>query len=943
MSLGAVMIRPQPLTAPPAPIAASDVLVAFAESLLKDPTMTLPALKIMGEEATKFVIDTVARFEEPMRLGDGKVRAIFQPFVGPVNQFIDGLSGDAATAIPAVLQSSLALLEQLTTENIVSLVSKLLDFIQNDLGLSGAKLRGLLTQLTTRMIEALQQRVVNGDNSKEAVALYDFGVGLDDLQILLDQQDIPFPTLNTQQLLDEIRKVWASFGLDRVIALIRAIIERGEEVVAPLATIAQAIAEINISVQAARPVAAARSRKNGFMATNGTSDPPPINVDQTSIAWYASWVAGKTVRGPEQVTILKGFTFGQTLTQEKMEQIAFHTAWIFPLVEGVLFHATSAEEGDVGNNIMLLLENLIQMGVVAFDKEDVPLWVRWPVAGIMPWIGTLESGLRGCWWFHLGGDIFENLLYRMWSWEMRELLLSILTLLNDDRDQFQQKNLTDDGTLDRNPYFFQGVCHAAVELGNLLFFGFYRDRSRYFLRSGNVGLGSTPMFQQAFWVPQALAFGSTLFGYLIAFLLDKAQSLPTQGAFRLLQVWFRDRMFGRYSFQDGKHIAGTVARMVLAYFSYSLQFLVYRYMFTEGDTDSGTFAMDNSSSSLPGNIQFMGYPDPQTSPYVLPWTGAERMCVQGNMGVITHNPQNGTGQVYAVDFEMASQQELLASRAGIIVNITDTNLPGTNNWNFVEIMHLIVALPGSTLPQGAKAAATVQMGAGGIPVPATFGDGTAIPGTFADGTTPIPPGTVFPLYPIAVPLHPSAVILPPGWAPPAAAPYYQGFSGFPVNTTFAFLLPGHDRGLGGDPGKVLSNGASGGALIPLQATFATYGHGFTNFMQQTAAGAPAIPGAPNQNAIYRSSNPAQVLGQFVQQGQVIMQAGTTGISSFNHVHMQVSGQISSGGGANWSIPFVFKDVKAEIAHGIFKAIALKDGVPKVFTTYSPTTTRIAPA
>ena len=928
MSLGAVLIRPQPLAAPPASISPSDVLVAFAESLLKDPAMALPALKLMGEEATKFVIDTIAGFQEPMRLGDGKVRALFQPFIEPVNLLVDGLSGDVASVIPAVLQALLKLLEQLTTDKIVELFGKLLDFVQKDLGISGTKLRNLLTDLTTRMIEALQQRAVNGETSKEAIALYDFGVALDDIQILLDQ-NISFPTLDTQKLLDEIRKIWASFDLDRVIALVRAIAERGEEIVAPLTTIAQAILEIKVSVQPVRPVAAAGFAMNRFMASNGSSDPSTTTVTMQPIAWYASWVAGKTVRTPEEDEILKGFTYGQTLTHEKMEQIAFHTAWIFPLVEGVLFHATSAEEGDVGNNIMMLMENLMQMGVVAFDKEEVPLWVRWPMVGVMPWIGTLESGLRGCWWYHLLADMVENLMYRMWSWEMRELLLSVCTLLNDDREQFRQKNLTDDGTLPRNAYYFQGVCHGTIEIGNLLLFGFYRNRSKYFATSNPSNPQFPPMFGDMFWLPQLWAFATTLLGYLIAFLLDKAEPLPTQGAVRLLEVWFRDRMFGRYSFSDGKQIAGTIFRMLLAYVSYMAQFLVYHFMFTEGDTDSGTLAMDNTASSPPGNLKFLGYPDPQSSPYLLPWAGAGRMCVQGNMGVITHNPQNGNGQIYAVDFEMALAQELLASRAGIIVNIIDSQPRGTKNWNYVEILHLIVILPGDPIPAG-------------VPAANVFNAVPAAGLNFSDGTT-VPLNTFIPPYLANIsfipPLHPSAVILPAGWAPPAAAPYYQGFKGFPQNTRFAFLLPGHDRGLGADPGQVLSNGTAGSPLIPVQATFGTYGHGLQGFMSQSVPGAPTIPAAPNPNAIYRSSVPAQVTGQYVKQGQVIMLADSTGISSFNHVHMQVSGQ---GGGANWSIPFVFQDIKRSISHGIFKAIAFGDGIPKVFTTYSPTVPRIAP-
>ncbi|HXB21074.1 MAG TPA: hypothetical protein VNV88_06825 [Candidatus Solibacter sp.] len=1003
MSLGAVLIRPQPLAAPPASISPSDVLMAFVESLLKDPTMTLPALKSMGEEASKFLVDTIAGIQEPVRLSNGKVRAVFQPFIDPVNLLVDGLSGDVASVIPAVLQALLKLLEQLTTDKVVELFGKLLDFVQKDLGISGTKLRNLLTDLTTRMIEALQQRAVNGESSKEAIALYDFGVALDDIQILLDR-DIPFPALDTQKLLDEIRKIWASFDLDRIIALVRAILERGEEVIEPFIAIAQAIAEINISVSPIHSFAPQGPLKNRFMAANGTSGNPTPPASSDPIAWYASWVAGKTVRGSQaEETELKGLTFGQTLTKERMEQIAFHSAWILPLLEGILFHATSAEEGDVGNNIMMLLENLTQMGVVAFKKEDVPLWVRWPMIGVMPWIGTLESGLRGCWWYHLIADTVENLMYRTWSWELRELLLSSLTLVNDDGVWLQQENPPEDATLHHNAHYLQGVCHATIEIGNLLFFGFYRNRSEYFASSDSQ---IPPIYRDMFWLPQVWALGTSFLSFVpVAILLGKAD-LPARVNVRFLRAWLGERMLGRYSFEDGSWIGKTVSKMVATYVLYAARFLAYHFMFTEGATDGGTLAMDGNGNSVQGDLKFLGYPDPQKSPYLMPWEGAGRMCVQGNMGVISHNAQGGQGQIYAVDFELGLGQEILASRAGIVFNIDDTQ-PRGQSWNFVEIMHLIVVPPGGTAPPGVTASAI------GAPSSIT---------TFNDGTTPIPANTLFPPYwdkngnatlPFGVPLHPSGCILPVGWTAPASAPYYQGFNGFPAGTTFAFLLPGQDRGLGGDPGQMIPGGSATGGFATIQATFATYGHGQQNFMTQKAP----VPGGskplfhsgstlssfPSEKTIkgnwsntveYQpgdvvsftdgkayialragTGNPPnidlgnpisfwglfvdlrnRVLGQFVQQGQVIMLADSTGKSSFNHVHMQVSGlsggtggsvsgapwPISAGGGANWSIPFVFQDIKRSISHGIFKAIVLSDGIPKVFTTYSPTVPRVPP-
>lgn len=90
-------------------------------------------------------------------------------------------------------------------------------------------------------------------------------------------------------------------------------------------------------------------------------------------------------------------------------------------------------------------------------------------------------------------------------------------------------------------------------------------------------------------------------------------------------------------------------------------------------------------------------------------------------------------------------------------------------------------------------------------------------------------------------------------------------------------------------------------------TFAVYGHGRFQSVRQAFATRLGIPLA--------TITPANIIGQVVQQGQPIMSAGHTGISAFNHLHMDVepnwadvdgSGNVFNQG--RETIPFVFSDV-----------------------------------
>src|SRR4051794_39012654 len=92
MSLGAVYIRPQPLTLPASDdVEVVDVIVAFVESITKDPAAALPSLAIMGGEAGNAFRDFLASIEEKFRFAQGKLLNLFLPFEDPFNTFINGM------------------------------------------------------------------------------------------------------------------------------------------------------------------------------------------------------------------------------------------------------------------------------------------------------------------------------------------------------------------------------------------------------------------------------------------------------------------------------------------------------------------------------------------------------------------------------------------------------------------------------------------------------------------------------------------------------------------------------------------------------------------------------------------------------------------------------------------------------------------------------------
>ena len=95
-------------------------------------------------------------------------------------------------------------------------------------------------------------------------------------------------------------------------------------------------------------------------------------------------------------------------------------------------------------------------------------------------------------------------------------------------------------------------------------------------------------------------------------------------------------------------------------------FWINVYIWRENDTSGGTFN--------PSGNDFAGYPDQDSSPYLLPWTGGDTIvCSQGNQGLFSHNNvSGGREQVYAYDFHLDQGDTVRAARGGTVVDYFDS-------------------------------------------------------------------------------------------------------------------------------------------------------------------------------------------------------------------------------------------------------------------------------
>lgn len=109
-------------------------------------------------------------------------------------------------------------------------------------------------------------------------------------------------------------------------------------------------------------------------------------------------------------------------------------------------------------------------------------------------------------------------------------------------------------------------------------------------------------------------------------------------------------------------------------------FYVNAYSWVENDTEGGKYTR--------GENRFAGYPGNSDSPYKLPYAAGEtKMCVQGNMGMWSHFPEDN--QIYAVDFGFDQAELIHAVRPGTVVGYAEGVDDDTHDsgWNYIIVRH----------------------------------------------------------------------------------------------------------------------------------------------------------------------------------------------------------------------------------------------------------------
>jgi len=815
-------------------------------------------------------------------------------------------------------------------------------------------LRELIDELFKAVIQACRARFIGGERGDDALALFEFALLLENLRRFL-LQEMQIPAFDKQSLLSAVDDLWRRADMDDTLAIIRRVLSAGDELMEPLMKLAVCAIE---QIQSSAAVGA------GVVDEITVTD----TTDHSAVAWYASWVAGKTVKYSPDTTqalnILVNkellFVTYKHIPAGTMEKIAFHSAWAALALEAIL-HAASIEKGDIWSNITNITANAIDGILIAWPKVKLPPWAHW--LGLPGY--TLLAGLEGNegrWAviddedpyiiINMLGDLGEIYLYRRICWTLRESLLSVLTLLNNDAEQAAKKKKqaihdahgvplllahAEQAGLMRNNNCFHGTGYLFGELFSMLLPGILArtDIRNYGFKGGgpaaqtwSCGFGGAGIA----WVMEWLCGGITArllagewFDNRLSFALMPLRERSIRGMF-FSDLWGDGALFSSFWRQVGQDRypwytdilggSGMVILGALGAGSRVADALLYLYFFSDGNTNNGMYTV------APDGVvrRYNGYPATDSSPYRLPWAkDADMQCVQGNMGIWSHFVDNL--QIYAYDFSHKEADEVLCSRAGVVRRVdagqTDHN---TTHWNFIEIIHVIVNPASGGIP--------------GVPAPAGVT-------TYADGTV-IPAGTVFPPY------------------PDGFSPQPRKSAGFPAGTTFAFIDPVHDRGILGSSfpadAKYTDTGAALPAkrvfapnitapvstdpdypegtsfavapepsgtnyelwqfnpplaiaavtYLPMVATYGVYGHGLKDFEGRLFGTIGAV-------------------GEFVAQGRAIMEAGDTGVSAYNHLHMQVLAVSASGRSrAPHTIPFVFE----------------KEGVLRPMNYYTSTNTRV---
>jgi hypothetical protein len=596
--------------------------------------------------------------------------------VGPALEAVDAHVGaigsaegpeDVAAVLVAILEDLARAATAADLERLRHLIRTLVQVVEVDLGLSTVALRAELLALADDLATRLEAPRPAADAATRRRA--------GELARLLRRwrsraATLPAPTIDADAVARELFERLRAAGVEEVLARVRCVGEALRAAIDAGTALTAAVAFTGFgrgSVGAAAAPAATGDQHCWYLTwLLGAKEPWYLELVRTVLPWIPYdevWVdtaAGKVMRRDvfgehvevapttdwtqawplrrdapaEKLTPLgldAPYTFGRNDEVQTLERVAFVSAVVVNALESLL-HLISLEEGDYASNAVNAASTAGFAIASGVRGAPAPWWLD---TLLLRTGGTLLASLEGIhtranakncmamWLTLVGPDLGEVVAYRVALTSLRDALLSFLTLRNHEQPT------TPGLRRPTNRLETAGFVAPFVSLTAWVNRCFV-PRKVY----GIENLGKPEVL--LVWLLGAPIMG--IFGSLLGHVLTE-HAIARAGD------------YGAF----GGHVLKTV-------FKEWVMFIPSWYLDADGGTSDGRFNPDGDD--------FPGYPDADSSPYRLPWAAGRSVYVgQGNQGFFSHFAENG--EVYAYDFSMDQDEEVLAARAGTVVSFRD--------------------------------------------------------------------------------------------------------------------------------------------------------------------------------------------------------------------------------------------------------------------------------